>query len=43
MYIFGYLGQDDVGFLDLPASRACMETTWIPSLIGLHADSVMGD
>jgi len=46
VYISGFLecclGQDDVGVLDLPASRACMEAIWILVLIGLHAGSVMG-
>jgi hypothetical protein len=36
------LRQDDVGFADLLASGTCMEASWIPILIGLHAGSVMG-
>jgi len=36
------LRQRDVGFADLLASRACMEASCIPMLIGLHAGSVMG-
>ena len=33
--------QGGVGFVDLFASRVCMEANWILDLIGLHADSVM--
>jgi len=44
--ISGLLGrglrQKDVDFVDLLASRACMEASWIPLSIGLHVGSVMG-
>ena len=41
-FLGSHLGQLDVDFLDLLASRACMEASWILKLIGLHAGSVMG-
>lgn len=41
-FVEGCPRQGDLSFADPLASRACMEASWIPLLIGLHADSVMG-